>query len=600
MHNEKKMLNQPFDEEKDSLQNLSIISEFSRNLSRGKRPDGLARALELICSFLDAPYGVIVAKPADSRTPAILAFYSERHPSGYQPEYLEKIVQILVNHIPPFIGNNFLWIKDVFTEASVPKLISTCEKVLSFSLAFETQDLGRVFIFLGKNAKPTDERLAILEILIDILSLYYSQKFSAAQDSHTRIASLRRITNLTSSAHTLDEILRAVNREIKSAIDCRSCWAILPAKNTQYGIVQIRGDQKPAEWSFDQIDQEKIKRWIKKCASPMLLSPIEINQNVGAGGAILSLASSDSSLVIPIQSRNRVLGLFSLILPENLDFMRIWPLIEEIQGPVSAAISNAVLFEEVVQRASETAVLNETAAALTSTSSIDTILSITRRALRTLMGNISVEFDLTTTNDNKRLENVEEETSAIKIPILAQEEFLGSIILKKTDRGKLEDQQVELARLVGYHLAPVLKSAYLFQSERKTKEQLAKSNIRLEKANKEISNLYSNLETLYEQLGNKLAELLEDQIEIVLFTSPDCVHCAAAERITQEALRLYKGQVSYKKVDVLSEKPKWKGRMIKSVPAIGIGNELLFGVPSMTRIHTCLINTLLPLIGPKS
>ncbi|MHA2501184.1 MAG: hypothetical protein ACXAEL_16570, partial [Candidatus Hodarchaeales archaeon] len=207
---------------------------------------------------------------------------------------------------------------------------------------------------------------------------------------------------------------------------------------------------------------------------------------------------------------------------------------------------------------------------------------------------------LTTTNDNKRFENVEEETSAIKIPILAQEEFLGSIILKKTDRGKLEDQQVELARLVGYHLAPVLKSAYLFQSERKTKEQLAKSNIRLEKANKEISNLYSNLETLYEQLGNKLAELLEDQIEIVLFTSPDCVHCAAAERITQEALRLYKGQVSYKKVDVLSEKPKWKGRMIKSVPAIGIGNELLFGVPSMTRIHTCLINTLLPLIGPKS
>ncbi|MFW9914430.1 MAG: hypothetical protein ACFFGZ_02370 [Candidatus Thorarchaeota archaeon] len=600
MDHEKEMHNQSLDKEKDSLQSLAIISEFSRNLSRGKSPDGLTRALELICSFLDAPYGVIVANPVDSRTPAILAFYSERHPSGYQPEYLEKIVQTLIGHVPPFTGNNFLWIKDIFTEVSVPKLISTCDKALSFSLAFETQDLGRVFIFLGKNAEPSDERMAILEILVDILSLYYSQKFSAAQDSHSRIASLRRITNLTSSAHTLDETLRAVNKEIKTAINCRSCWGILPAKNTQYGVVQISGDQKPVEWSFDQIDQEKIRRWIKKCASPMLLSPIEIHQHVGAGGAILSWASSDLSLVIPIQSRNRVLGLFSLIVPDDLDFMRIWPLIEEIQGPVSAAISNAVLFEEVVQRASETAVLNETAAALTSTSSIDSILSITRRALLTLIGNISVEFDLATVNDKKRFENSKEETSDIKIPILAQEDFLGSIILKKTDRGKLEDQQVELAKLIGYHLAPVLKSAYLFQSERKAKEQLAKSNIRLEKANKEISNLYSNLETLYEQLGSKLAELLEDQIEIVLFTSPDCVHCAAAERITQEALRLYKGQVSYKKMDVLSEKPKWKGRMIKSVPALGIGNELLFGIPSTSRIHTCLINTLLPLIGSKS
>lgn len=592
--------NQLLNEEKYSLQNLSIISEFSRELSRGKGPDRLSRALDLICRCLDASYGVIVTKPIDSKTPAILAFYSKSHLSGYQPEYLEEVVQVLIKHIPPFIGNNFLWINDLFTEKSTPKLISTCDKVLSFSLVCEMQDLGRIFIFLEKDAKPSDERLAILDILIDILSLYASQKFSAARDNHTRIASLRRITNLTSSAYTLDEILRAVNEEIKRAINCRSCWAILPVKNTQYGIVQIKGDQKPVEWSFDQIDQEKIKRWIKKCASPMLLSPIEINQKVGAKGAILSLGSSELSLVIPVRSRNASLGLFSLILPGDLDFTKIYPLIEEIEGPISAAISNAVLFEEVIQRASETAILNETAAALTTTSAIDSILSITRRALRTLIGNIEVEFDLTAANDNKSFESWGEESIAVKIPIFVQEELLGSIILKSTDREKLADQQVELAKHVGYHLAPVLKSAYLFQSEHAMKEQLTRSNIRLEKANREINSLYSNLGKLYEQLGSKLSELLKDQIEIVLFTSPDCIHCAAAERVTQEALSLYKGQVSYKKIDVLSEKPKWKGRIIKSVPAIGIGNELLFGIPSTTRIHTSLINTLLPLIQPAN
>ncbi|MFX0115281.1 MAG: hypothetical protein ACFFB3_12100 [Candidatus Hodarchaeota archaeon] len=610
---QRKELNQPSDGEGGVLQSLSIVAEFSKELSRGKKVDRLTRVLALLCEFLKAQHGLIAIRPEITGNPAILAFYSQKQPSGYQPEHLEDILQILIEHAPPLPASNVLWIRDLITEDKLPGLVSECDKVLSFSLMFETQDFGRVLIFLEANAKPSDEQLAVSEVLIDILSLYCSQRFSSVRDNYARIVSLRRITSLANSAYTLDETLRAVNREIKKTLECKACWAILPARNMIYGIVQINEIQNPIEWSFDQVGQEKIKSWIKKCASPLLLSSNEVKENLGED-MILPLSESEVSLIIPVRSRGAPLGLFSLVLPFDLDFKKIWPLIEEIEGPISAVISNAVLLEEVVQRASETAVLNEAAASLTTTFSINTILSITRRALRTLIKNVQIDFDLPKgrliakeipvipkyegLSEEKKKSGILKEKNIFKIPILVQKEYLGLIILKKTGKGEITEQQMELAKHISYQLAPVLKSAYLFQSERTMREKLAKSNKRLEEVNKEIADLYSNLEKLYEQLGSKLVDLLEDQIEITLYTSQDCVHCAAAERVTQEALRLYKGQVSYRKVDVLAENPLWKGRKIKSVPAILIGDELLLGVPDPTRIHTCLFNVLLPLIRP--
>lgn len=461
----------------DSAEGLSIIAEFARELSRGKKPECLTRVLGLLCDIFEAPHGLIALKSEDYGKPAILAVYTKKQRNIYQFKPSQEILQFLIKHSPPLLAGNMLWIRDLAIEDRAPKLVSVCDRVLSFSLVFEKQDFGRVFIFLEAKAKPTDDRLAVSEILIDILSLYCSQNFSSARDDYARTASLRRITSLINSTYTMDETLRAIGLEMKKSIDCRACWALLPSKSTLYSIVQIGRNQNFVDWSFDQIEQDKAKNWINKCASPLLLASIEVNQNLGKD-ARLPMAEDELSLVIPIRSRNVPLGLFSLILPSNLDFKEIWPLIEEIEGPISAAISNADLF----------------------------------------------------------------------------------------------------------------------QSERTMKEQLARSNRRLEEANKEIANLYSNLQKLYVQLGAKLAELLEDQIEIVLFTSQDCVHCSAAERVTQETLRLYKGQVSYRKVDIQSESSVWKGKKIKSVPAIAIGEELLLGVPDPTRIHTCLFNALLPLI----
>ncbi|NHJ49721.1 MAG: PAS domain S-box protein [Asgard group archaeon] len=114
------------------------------------------------------------------------------------------------------------------------------------------------------------------------------------------------------------------------------------------------------------------------------------------------------------------------------------------------------------------------------------------------------------------------------------------------------------------------------------------------KKNTELQQLNTNLLELYEQLGAIVAETIEIQTDILLFTSKDCVYCPAAEAVLQEVLASYGGKLTYRKVDKDVEPELAKEHEIIGLPTIAIGGENITGVPDIYKLHSLLFSVLVP------
>jgi PAS domain S-box-containing protein len=114
------------------------------------------------------------------------------------------------------------------------------------------------------------------------------------------------------------------------------------------------------------------------------------------------------------------------------------------------------------------------------------------------------------------------------------------------------------------------------------------------KKNTELQALNNNLLELYEQLGAILAETINIQTDILLFTSKECVYCPAAEAVLQEVLASYGGKITYRKVDKDVEPKLAHQHDIMGLPTIVIGDVSLTGVPDIYQLHSALFSSLVP------